>query len=101
MGAHNTADDPTRYVDPDELEAHRALDPITRLRAYLEDVGTLSADAEERMRLEIEQELQAALAAAEAHAGPRAAQIFDHVYGEEPTRVTDQRGELAADEDGD
>ena len=100
MGPHNTADDPTRYVDPDELESHRALDPITRLRAYLEDAGLLAPDVEERMRTEIEQELQAAHAAAEAHAGPRAAQIFDHVYGEEPARVTSQRRELEADEDG-
>jgi pyruvate dehydrogenase E1 component alpha subunit len=94
MGPHNTADDPTRYVDPDELEAHRALDPIARLRAYLEDAGLLSADGEERVRAEIEQELQAALAAAEAHAGPDAAQIFDHVYAEEPARVIGQRGEF-------
>jgi len=91
MGPHNTADDPTRYVDPDELEANRALDPIARLRTYLEDAGLLEAGTEERIRTEIEQELADALAAAEAHGGPRAAQIFDHVYAEEPARVTEQR----------
>ena len=32
-----------------------------------------------------------ALAAAEAKVGPRAEQIFDHVYAEEPARVRDQR----------
>jgi pyruvate dehydrogenase E1 component alpha subunit len=100
MGPHNTADDPTRYVDPDELEAHRALDPINRLRAYLEHHGLLEADAEERIRAEIEQELQAALAAAEAHPGPLATQIFDHVYAEEPARVARQRGELASEAEG-
>jgi pyruvate dehydrogenase E1 component alpha subunit len=100
MGPHNTADDPTRYVDPAELEAHRALDPITRLRAYLEDAGLLSEEVEERMRAEIEAELQAALAAAQAQAGPRPAQIFDHVYAEEPARVLSQRRELNAEEDG-
>jgi pyruvate dehydrogenase E1 component alpha subunit len=100
MGPHNTADDPTRYVDPDELEAHRALDPITRLRAYLENAGLLAPGIEERMRAEIEQELQAALAAAEAHAGPHAEQIFEHVYADEPARVLDQRRALAGEEDG-
>ena len=91
MGPHNTADDPTRYVDPDELEANRALDPIARLRTYLEDAGLLDAGMEERIRTEIEQELADSLAAAEAYGGPRAAQIFDHVYAEEPARVSEQR----------
>ena len=91
MGPHNTADDPTRYVDPDELEANRALDPIARLRTYLEDAGLLDAGMEERIRTDIEQELADSLAAAEAYGGPRAAQIFDHVYAEEPARVSEQR----------
>ena len=98
MGPHNTADDPTRYVDPDELEANRALDPIARLRTYLEDAGVLDAGVEERIRSEIERELADALAAAEAHGAPRSAQIFDHVYAEEPPRVTEQR---RASEQGD
>jgi pyruvate dehydrogenase E1 component alpha subunit len=91
MGPHNTADDPTRYVDPDELEANRALDPIARLRAYLEDAGALDAGMEEQVRTEIEQALADALAAAEGHGPPAAAQIFDHVYAEEPARVREQR----------
>ena len=63
MGPHNTADDPTRYVDPEELEAHRALDPIARLRGFLHRAGLLSDELEQRMRAEIEEELAAALAA--------------------------------------
>ena len=35
MGPHNTSDDPTRYVDPVELEERRAFDPIERVRRYL------------------------------------------------------------------
>lgn len=98
MGPHNTADDPTRYVDPEELEVHRALDPITRLRAYLEEAGLVSEAVEDRMRAEIEQELQAALAAAGAQVGPHADQIFDHVYAEEPARVRDQRRAICGEE---
>jgi pyruvate dehydrogenase E1 component alpha subunit len=99
MGPHNTADDPTRYVDQDELDAHRALDPIDRLRAYLENAGLLEAGAEERIRAEIEREVEAALAAAEAGAGPRAGQIFDHVYADEPARLSAQRRALADPEE--
>jgi pyruvate dehydrogenase E1 component subunit alpha len=98
MGPHNTADDPTRYVDPDELDAHRALDPIARLRAYLEDVGILRAGDEERMRAEIEVEVADALAAAEAHAEALPAQIFDHVYSDPPARLLAQRRALIGED---
>jgi pyruvate dehydrogenase E1 component alpha subunit len=91
LGAHNTADDPTRYVDPVELEARRAEDPIDRLRAYLTSSGILTSDDEQRMRAEIAAELAAALAEAEGTARPGAAQIFEHVYLDPPARVQDQR----------
>jgi pyruvate dehydrogenase E1 component alpha subunit len=94
MGPHNTADDPTRYVDPDVLEAHRALDPVARLRTFLTDAGLLSDALEARMRAEIEDELVAALAAAEAHGAGRPEQIFDHVYADPPARLLEQRGAL-------
>lgn len=94
MGPHNTSDDPTRYVDPDELEAHRALDPVARLRAYLIDAGLLSDHEEERMREAIEEEVKAAVAAAEARGPGRPEQLFDHVYADPPARLLDQRRAL-------
>lgn len=94
MGPHNTADDPTRYVDEREREAHRALDPIARLRSYLEYTGLLRQGAEEQMRREIETEIEEALTAAEARAEARPEQIFDHVYAQPPPRVDAQRRAL-------
>ncbi len=35
MGAHTTADDPTRYRDEAEVEAWRAKDPVVRLQRFL------------------------------------------------------------------
>jgi len=96
MGPHNTADDPTRYVDQAELEAHRALDPIARLRAYLVGAGLLAPGVEQKMQVEIDAEVEAALALAESHAGARPEQIFDHVYADPPGRVSKQREELTA-----
>jgi pyruvate dehydrogenase E1 component alpha subunit len=98
MGPHNTADDPSRYVDPEQLEAHRALDPIARLRTYLQETGALEPGAEERLREQIEEQIAAALAAAEQQAGGRAAQIFDHVYADPPARLIDQRRALIGGE---
>jgi pyruvate dehydrogenase E1 component alpha subunit len=98
MGPHNTADDPTRYVDPEELEAYRALDPVARLRGFLLEAGLLWDELEQRMRTEIEEELAVALAAAEARGAGQTAQIFDHVYADPPARLLDQRRALTGTE---
>ena len=98
MGPHNTADDPTRYVDPEELDAHRALDPVARLRGFLVDAELLSDELEQRMRTEIEEELAAAVAAAEARGAGQTEQIFDHVYADPPARLLDQRRALTGTE---
>jgi pyruvate dehydrogenase E1 component alpha subunit len=98
MGPHNTADDPTRYVDPEELEAYRALDPVARLRGFLLDADLLSYELEQRMQSEIEEELAASLAAAEARGAARTEQIFDHVYVDPPPRLLEQRRALTGEE---
>jgi pyruvate dehydrogenase E1 component alpha subunit len=90
LGPHNTADDPTRYVDPDELDAQRALDPVVRLRTWLTARGTLTPAREEAMRSEIGDELAEAVRQAEGFAPPHADQIFEHVYAEPPARVRAQ-----------
>lgn len=97
LGPHNTADDPTRYVDPEELDARRALEPIARVRSYLQGAGILRAGVEERLQAEIETEIAEALAAAEARGGARAEQIFEHVYADPPARVIAQRCALATE----
>ncbi|MDR6868244.1 pyruvate dehydrogenase E1 component alpha subunit [Microbacterium resistens] len=48
MGPHTTADDPTRYREPEELEAWRSRDPLVRIETYLRAAGGLDdAQAEE------------------------------------------------------
>lgn len=39
LGAHSSADDPTRYRDPGEVARWRARDPLDRLRLWLEAQG--------------------------------------------------------------
>jgi pyruvate dehydrogenase E1 component alpha subunit len=43
MGAHTTADDPTRYRPDSEAKAWSQRDPIARLRAHLEAQGLADA----------------------------------------------------------
>src|SRR3954469_5199388 len=70
MGPHNTADDPTRYVDPVELEEHRAHDPIERVRRHLCAEGLIDEAAEERLVEELTAEFDAAMAEVEAAEPP-------------------------------
>src|SRR5690606_22679931 len=41
MGPHTTADDPSRYRDPAEVQKWRERDPIARVEAYLRAAGEL------------------------------------------------------------
>jgi TPP-dependent pyruvate/acetoin dehydrogenase alpha subunit len=91
MGPHNTSDDPTRYVDPIELDGRRALDPIDRLRHHLTERGLVDAVSEEALRAEVKAEIDAAVADVEAAPAAGADALFDHVYAEPPARVVAQR----------
>jgi pyruvate dehydrogenase E1 component alpha subunit len=91
MGPHNTSDDPTRYVDPAELERRREFDPVDRMRRYLSARGLVDAASEEALRAEIEAEIDAAVADAEGGPAPGVEAVFDHVYAKPPARVAAQR----------
>ena len=91
MGPHTTADDPSRYRDPAELDEWRAKDPIARVEAYLADAGLLTPE-----RLAGIQE-HADRVAAEMRQGVVALQdpdplsVFDNVYAEPHTGIARER----------
>nr|WP_226654049.1 pyruvate dehydrogenase (acetyl-transferring) E1 component subunit alpha [Leifsonia sp. LS1] len=91
MGPHTTADDPTRYRDPAELDEWRGRDPIARVEAHLDGLGRL-----DEARLTAIQE-KADRVAAEMRAGCLALQdpdpltVFDNVYAESHSGLARQR----------
>jgi pyruvate dehydrogenase E1 component alpha subunit len=96
-GAHTTADDPTRYVPPDELEAWKQRDPIVRFRRYLQAVGVWTEAIEDGgiAAGELEATRRAELFTAMGDAAPDS--LFDNVYHELPPRLRRQREELRAE----
>jgi 2-oxoisovalerate dehydrogenase E1 component alpha subunit len=91
MGPHTTADDPTRYRDPAELDEWKAKDPIARVESLLTARGVLTAERAEEV---------AAVAdgvAAELRAGcvslpdPDPMSVFDNVYAEAHTGLARER----------
>jgi len=91
MGPHTTADDPSRYRDPAEVDEWRSKDPIARVEAYLASEGLLTPE-----RLTAIQE-HADHVAAEMRQGVVALQdpdpmtVFDNVYAEPHTGLARER----------
>lgn len=93
LGAHTTADDPTRYVPAAELEAARARDPLVVFRRQLEDRGiwdrAMQTDAEEAGRRAIDEAWTWA-----SNLPLQQTELFDHVFASPTQRQRDQRNRL-------
>ncbi|MCB0225947.1 MAG: pyruvate dehydrogenase (acetyl-transferring) E1 component subunit alpha [Anaerolineae bacterium] len=94
LGAHTTADDPTKYQPPAELDAWRQRDPITRYRKFLMDRTLLTDAQDEQLHDDVNAEFQAALDLYEALPPPNPAHQFDYTYAELPPQLQRQREEF-------
>ncbi|MEE2521774.1 pyruvate dehydrogenase (acetyl-transferring) E1 component subunit alpha [Pseudarthrobacter sp. J75] len=80
MGPHTTADDPTRYRDPNELEDWAAKDPLKRVKALLDRKGLLTdhlLEEVERKAAEVATQLRKACV---EMPDPAPSDVFRHVY---------------------
>ena len=94
IGAHATADDPTRYRAREEVERWALRDPVLLLRRHLVGRGLLDDDLDAAQDEALAAELSAAITEAEAEPPPARATLFDDVYAELPWHLTEQRAEL-------
>jgi pyruvate dehydrogenase E1 component alpha subunit len=92
LGAHTTADDPTKYRTDEEVEKQRPYDPMTRLNLYLTAKNLWSPDRDEAMwagaRTKAE---KIALDAEQACASPKISDIFDYTFETLPPDLQKQR----------
>lgn len=95
LGPHNTADDPTRYVDDVERQEWEARDPIARLQRHLAASGAWDGDVAAEVERDNEAEIERALAVAFETPSPTVDQIFDHVYAADSVRLARQRASLS------
>jgi pyruvate dehydrogenase E1 component alpha subunit len=80
MGPHTTADDPTRYRDPNELEDWAAKDPISRVAALLDRKGLLTEDLEQRVRDKADAVAKEMRSGCITMPDPEPLDVFKHVY---------------------
>jgi pyruvate dehydrogenase E1 component alpha subunit len=94
IGAHTTADDPTRYRDAREVEEWRARDPIDRVRRYMDARGLWSEADEEKVREEASAEIEAAIEAVEQLPPPDPDDVFRYMFAEMTPQLEEQRAML-------
>lgn len=93
LGDHTTADDSSRYRSREELEQRRALEPMVRLRRYLEAAGEWSQAQEESAAKTCQDAVEAEVKIyLEMPPLPPGA-MFDHLYETLPDQFNWQRRE--------
>jgi pyruvate dehydrogenase E1 component alpha subunit len=94
ISGHSTSDDPKVYRPEAGLDPWRLLDPIPRVRRYLERAVGWTEAQDKQFEPEIEAELKAAIAVAEKTAQPSLDSMFEDVYADVPWHLAEQREEL-------
>lgn len=90
MSDHTTADDARRYRDAAELESWRGKDPLLRMRRFLQRRG-LWSDAEQlELEKALRQQLDQAVADAEAVEPPQAEEMFRYTCHQLSSRQQEQ-----------
>lgn len=94
IGAHTTADDPTRYRDAREVEEWRQRDPIDRVRRHLMARGLWSEAEEKRQEEELSAEIEAAVDVVEQLPPQDPDNIFRYVFAEMTPQLREQQAAL-------
>jgi 2-oxoisovalerate dehydrogenase E1 component alpha subunit len=79
LAPHTSHDDDTRYRSREEVASWEAREPVARLRDELMEFGHLDHDADAALRAEVADEIERALAEAEAAPEPDPASAFRDV----------------------
>ncbi len=90
MGAHTTADDPSRYREETEVKEWEAKDPLARLEKYLLDKSLIKKDEIEKLKKSAKKQAQEAFREAEAFKEPEMEDVFKYTFAEMPAILKDQ-----------
>jgi pyruvate dehydrogenase E1 component alpha subunit/2-oxoisovalerate dehydrogenase E1 component alpha subunit len=90
MGGHSSSDDPTRYRDADTVKTWERRDPVARYEKWLRGKGLLDDALVEQWTAAIQDEISAAVTAAEAMPPPGIETLFTDVYAKLPPHLEEQ-----------
>lgn len=95
MCDHTTADDAKRYRASSEVEQHKLLDPILRLKQYLMEQGGWDDAQEQILQKRVGQEVAMAVEEYMNIPPEPLESMFDSLYAELPESLRSQRAQLA------
>jgi pyruvate dehydrogenase E1 component alpha subunit/2-oxoisovalerate dehydrogenase E1 component alpha subunit len=90
MGGHSSSDDPTRYRDAELVKHWERRDPLARFDKWMRAGGHLTDADLETWTAEINDEISAAITAAEALPPPPIESMFTDVYKDMPPHLAEQ-----------
>ncbi|MCK0511610.1 pyruvate dehydrogenase (acetyl-transferring) E1 component subunit alpha [Aromatoleum buckelii] len=91
LGDHTTADDASRYRDPEVVQEHWTFEPVVRLRNYLVQLNAWDPQREEQLVRECNEAVNAAVETYLATPPPTPGAMFDHLYRTLPAALHEQR----------
>lgn len=91
LGAHTTADDPTKYRTEADMEAPTKADPLIRLEKYLRAQGWADDAFFEQVAEDAQTLASAVRQAVLTGKPPEFERFFDRTYAEEHTQVEEER----------
>ncbi len=94
IGAHTTADDPTRYRIASEIEEWQHKDPIVRIARFLKKQDLLTDEQDQQLINEVEAEINQAVTETEAMPTPAPDGFFDYMSANLSPRLQAQREDL-------
>ncbi len=96
LGAHTTADDPTKYREDAEVEEWKKKDPIDRLRKYLVKSGRWDQEREDQLLKDYEQEVTETFKKVENSGDYPLEDVFQYHFATMPSNLEEQYEERKA-----
>lgn len=91
LGDHTTADDATRYRDPETVRVEWTKEPLLRLRAYLTRAGLWSKEQEAELLAQCAAQIEQAVQLYLSTKAQASDAMFDHLYETLPSAMDAQR----------
>jgi len=95
LGAHTTADDPTKYRKEDDVKKWEKRDPLIRMEKYMREKNLLDDKGLAEMEADIVEQIKAGIDRYEAHRDADPLDAIRFVYHELPAELVEQREEFA------
>jgi pyruvate dehydrogenase E1 component alpha subunit len=96
LSNHTTADDASRYRSAEELNQAWQQEPVSRLKAYLEQQEQWDHTREQALQQQVEEKIQQAVAHYLAVQPEPVSTMFDYLYQDLPASLKLQKDELLA-----